>query len=191
MYQLFSTFTPKQVYACYCVSVTEISLLNDFWAAEMQLHKSESAAASCSSKNKPSPELDWQGHSWQSWGWDSYTLLWSPWAWGNFGAPSSKDTLEKRRGCRRWLWWCLTSWKIQSKTLFPRESHNRQFPEAPALFWYDMFVLPQDRPAPCRAGGRGRVLRFLLTSAVSSAAVNQDSTCKSVHLKRCCELLSR
>lgn len=125
IYQLFSTFTPKQICACYCVPVTEISLLNDFWAAEMQPHKFESAAASCSSKSKPSPGLDRQGRIWQSRRWDSYTLLWSLWAWCNVGVPSSKDTLENRRGCSRWLWWCLASWKIQSKTLFSRESHSR------------------------------------------------------------------
>lgn len=184
MYQLFSTFTPEQIRACYCVPVTEISLLNDR-AAEMQLYKSESAAASCSSKSKPSLGLDWQGHGWQSRGWDSYTLLSSPRAWCNFGASNSKGTLENRRRCSGQLWWCLTSWKIQSKTVFSRECHSRQFPEAPVLFWYNMFVnplfCPRTEQVPAELQGDA-MLSFLLTSAVSSAAVNQDSTCKSVCL---------
>lgn len=184
MYQLFSTFTPEQIRACYCVPVTEISLLNDR-AAEMQLYKSESAAASCSSKSKPSLGLDWQGHGWQSRGWDSYTLLSSPRAWCNFGASNSKGTLENRRRCSGQLWWCLTSWKIQSKTVFSRECHSRQFPEAPVLFWYNMFVnplfCPRTEQVPAELQGDA-MLSFPLTSAVSSAAVNQDSTCKSVCL---------
>lgn len=122
-------------------------------------------------KSEPSPGLDWQGHSWQSREWDSYTLLGSPWACCNF-APSSKGTLENRRGCSGCLWWCLTSWKIQSKTVFSRESHSWQFPEAPLLFWCNMLAL-------CSSPGQ-----------ISSLQSWRERPCTEFSVHQCSELCS-